>query len=177
MISKKKQKKGPIQICKRFSGRNRKFKRFFWPKSGGLQKKTKKRFSSQKRHEIRCQYTKNTNLGLDLHSSSPEPVNFSGAQSLLGGHNFRLGRRKQSFGGAWPRYAPPWRRVCLLLLQAKVFSDTQKNVHLLSTSRYLICLKYNSNFAQSWTALFRAFSSHRQPSASLTKLFPSWTRF
>ena len=35
----------------------------------------------------------------------------------------------------------------LLFLQAKVFSDTQKNVHLLSTSRYLICLKYNSNFA------------------------------
>ena len=27
--------------------------------------------------------------------------------------------------------------------------------------------------SQSWTALFRAFSSHRQPSASLTKLFPS----
>ena len=35
----------------------------------------------------------------------------------------------------------------LLLLQAKVFSDAQKNVHLLSTSTYLICLKYNSNFA------------------------------
>ena len=35
----------------------------------------------------------------------------------------------------------------LLLLQAKVFSDAQKNVHLLSTSRYLICLKYISNFA------------------------------
>ena len=35
----------------------------------------------------------------------------------------------------------------LLLLQAKVFFDAQKNVHLLSTSRYLICLKYNSNFA------------------------------
>ena len=34
----------------------------------------------------------------------------------------------------------------LLLLQAKVFSDAQKNMHLLSTSRYLICLKYNSNF-------------------------------
>ena len=30
--------------------------------------------------------------------------------------------------------------------------------------------------AQSWTALFRAFSSNRQPSASLTKLFLSWTR-
>ena len=35
----------------------------------------------------------------------------------------------------------------LLLLQAKVFSDAQKNVLLLSTSRYLICLKFNSNFA------------------------------
>ena len=35
----------------------------------------------------------------------------------------------------------------LLLLLAKVFSDAQKNVHLLSMSRYLICLKYNSNFA------------------------------
>ena len=31
--------------------------------------------------------------------------------------------------------------------------------------------------AQSWTALFRAFSSHRQPSASLTKLFPSFFFF
>ena len=27
----------------------------------------------------------NTNLNLDLHSSSPEPVNFFGAQSSLGG--------------------------------------------------------------------------------------------
>ena len=27
---------------------------------------------------------------------------------------------------------------------------------------------------QSWTALFRAFRSHRQPSAFLTKLFPSF---
>ena len=31
--------------------------------------------------------------------------------------------------------------------------------------------------AQSWTALFRAFSSHRQPSASPTKLFPSCCGF
>ena len=36
---------------------------------------------------------------------------------------------------------------------------------------------YGSSYnTQNWTALFRAFSSHRQPSASLTKLFPSWTR-
>ena len=42
------------------------------------------------------------------------------------------------------------------------------------------CVRYNfkNNYylTQSRTALFRAFSSHRQPSASLTKLFPSWTR-
>ena len=34
-------------------------------------------------------------------------------------------------------------------------------------------LRKSLRFAQTWTALFRAFSSHRQPSASLTKLFPS----
>ena len=31
--------------------------------------------------------------------------------------------------------------------------------------------------AQSWTALFRAFSSHQQPSASRTKLLPSCCGF
>ena len=59
----------------------------------------KKRSSSQKRHEIQCQSTKDTNLGLDLHSSSPEPVKFFGAQSSAGGAQL-------SFGGARPRYAP-----------------------------------------------------------------------
>ena len=104
---------------KGFSGQNREFKRFFRSKTGDLQKK--KRFSFQKCHEVRCQSTKstkiivaNTNFGLDLHSSSPEPVNFFGAQSSLGGDNFRLGGHKQSFGGARPRYAPPWSRVCLV---------------------------------------------------------------
>ena len=72
----------------------------------------KKRSSSQTRHEIRCQSTKNTNLGLDLPSSSPEPVNFFGAQFSLGGETiFVWGEHKQSFGGARPRYAPLWRRV------------------------------------------------------------------
>ena len=72
--------------CKGFFGQIRKFKRFFWLKTGDLQKK--KRCSSQKRHDIRCQSTKNTNLGLDLYSSSPEPVNFFGAQSSFGGAQF-----------------------------------------------------------------------------------------
>ena len=46
----------------------------------------KKGSSFQKFYEIRCESTKikkireaNTNLGLDLHSSSPEPVDFFGA--------------------------------------------------------------------------------------------------
>ena len=88
---------------KEFSGRNREFKRFFRPKTGDLQKK---RTSSQKCREIRCQSTKitkipvaNTNLGLNLHSSSPELVNFFGAQSSFEG-------AQAVFGGAWPRYAP-----------------------------------------------------------------------
>ena len=73
-----------------------------------LKWRPKKKFSSPKLHEIRCEFPKkqfllvnlgaiSTNLGvlgLDLHSSSPEPVN-----CFLGGH-------KQSFGGTQPRNAP-----------------------------------------------------------------------
>ena len=44
-------------------------------------------------------------LGLDLHSSCPEPVNLFGAQSSLGAH-------KQSFGEARPRNAFSWCRAC-----------------------------------------------------------------
>ena len=63
----------------------------------------KKMSSSQKFYEIRCESTKTTKkqfllansravntdlkvLGLDLHSSGPELVNFFGAQSSLRGH-------------------------------------------------------------------------------------------
>ena len=63
--------------------------------------KTKKRSSFKMFYEIRCESTKITKLravsmnlgvsGLDLHSKIPEPVNFFGAQSSLGGYNFRLG--------------------------------------------------------------------------------------
>ena len=73
----------------------------------------KKRSSSQKFYEIRCKSTKiskiravNINLGvlgLDLHFNSPEPVNFFGPQSSLGGAQF-------SFGGAqaviWGGHGP-----------------------------------------------------------------------
>ena len=66
----------------------------------------KKRSSSQKRHKIQCQSTKNTNLGFELRSRSPETVNFFGAQSSLGGAQFSFGEHKQPVGEAWPRYAP-----------------------------------------------------------------------
>ena len=121
---------------KGFCGRNRKFKRFFRPKTGDLQKKKglhrnykgfpaeianssvfsgrkqmiskrKKRSSSQKRHKIWCQSTKNTNLDLDLRSRSPDPVNFFRAQSSLGGAQFSFGGAQAlSLGGQGPGMPP-----------------------------------------------------------------------
>ena len=61
----------------------------------------KKGSSSQKRHKIWCKSSKNTNLDLDLCSKSPDPVNFFGAQSSLGGAQFSFGRNKHSVGGAY----------------------------------------------------------------------------
>ena len=107
-----------------------KFLRFFSNSEVKTKKeKKKKRSSFQNLNAIRCKYTKitkkqflltssravNTNLGvlgLALHSSSPESVNFFGAQSSLGGHNFRLGGAQVVIWGAQHRNAPPWRRAC-----------------------------------------------------------------
>ena len=94
---------------KGFSGWNRKFKRFFRPKTGDLKKR--KRSSSQKRHKIWCQSTKNTNLDLDLRSRSPEPINFFGAQSSLGGAQFSFGRAQAVSWRGTALVCPPWRRV------------------------------------------------------------------
>ena len=74
----------------------------------------KKRSSSPKFHEIRCQSTKiakvplaNTNLGLDLHFSSPKPVNFFEEQSSLGGGTiFVWGGTSSHLGGHGPRLPP-----------------------------------------------------------------------
>ena len=76
----------------------------------------KKSLPSQKFYEIRCESTKitkirvvNTNLrvlGLDLHSSSPEPVNFFGTQFSLGGAQFSFGGRRQSYRGHGPCMPP-----------------------------------------------------------------------
>ena len=79
----------------------------------------KKRSSSQNLNEIRYKPTKitkkqflltnfraiNTNLGvlgLDLHSSSPEPVNFYRAQSSIGGAQFSF----RGHGAGMPPVAP-----------------------------------------------------------------------
>ena len=65
---------------------------------------------------IRCESIKitkiqavNTNfgvLGLDLNFKSPEPVNFFGAQSSLGGHNFCLGGPSSHLEGHGPGMPP-----------------------------------------------------------------------
>ena len=98
-----------------------KFLRFF--SNSELKTKTKKKSSSQNLNEIRCKFTKIpkkqfllTNsravniylgvLGLELHSSSTESVNFFGAQFSLGGAQFSFGGHKQSFGGARPGMPP-----------------------------------------------------------------------
>ena len=78
----------------------------------------KKRSSSQKFYEIRCESTKitkiravNTNLGvlgLDFHSNSLEPVNFFGAQSSLGNAQFSFGGAQAViWGGHGPGMPPP----------------------------------------------------------------------
>ena len=88
----------------------------------------KKRSSSQNLNEIRRKFTKITKtqflltnsravntglgiLGLDLHSSSLEPVNFFGAQSSLGGH-------KHSFGGHGQECPLPLRRAWLKVIRS-----------------------------------------------------------
>ena len=44
--------------------------------------------------------------GLEMRSSGTNPVTFFGAQSSLGGHNFRLGGHKRWFGGHGSRNSP-----------------------------------------------------------------------
>ena len=105
VISKKKtKKKCLLQICKRFSGQNRKFKRFFRPKSGGLQtKKTEKGL-----------HPKNVMKSGVSPQKTPiwAPICTPVAPSLLisPGHSPCLGGTSSHLGGTAP-VCPPWRRV------------------------------------------------------------------
>ena len=88
-----------------------------------LKWRPKKGSSSQKIYEIRCESTKiakkqfllansravNTNLGvlgLDLHSKLPEPVNFFGTQSSLGGAQFSFAGTSSHLAGHGPVMPP-----------------------------------------------------------------------
>ena len=106
---------------KGFSGRKRKFKRYFRPKTGDLQKKKsslilrgifwpqseKKRSSSQKRHEIRCQSTKNTIWAWICTPVAPSLLISSGHSHRLGGRNFRLGGAQAVIWGGTAPVCPP----------------------------------------------------------------------
>ena len=158
---------------KGFSGRNRKFKRFFQPKTDDLQKKEiardfpaeignssgfsgqKQVISQKKRSSLKLQgifrpkseiqavfpakkkvfipktsqnlvsVHKNTDLDLDLRSRSPEPVNFFGAQSSLGGN-------KQSVGGhghGMPPVAPGLGQSKEILIFIAIFTGTAVRWH------------------------------------------------
>ena len=114
---------------KKFSCRNRKFKRFFRPKTSDLQKKKVfskiardfppeignssgvsgwKQVISKKKKGL---HPKNViKSGVSPQKTpiwAPSLLISSGHSPRLGGgHNFRLGGHKQSLGGARPRYAP-----------------------------------------------------------------------
>ena len=91
-------------------------------------------------HEIFCAIQKREFLTCMLCSKLPSKLEFHRKFQV----NSLLSFRVKHFSAASTELLATMSNS--LLLEAKVFSDAPKNVHLLSTSRYLICLKYNSNF-------------------------------
>ena len=96
-----------LAIFREFLGKDQKKKDFrpkSFMKSGESTKTTKKQFLLANSRAV------NINLGvlgLDLHSSSPEPVNFFGHSPRLGGgHNFCLGGTSSHLGGHGPGMPP-----------------------------------------------------------------------
>ena len=67
-------------------------------------------------------------------------------------------------------------QYCKVAKEKKQFcfklNDSQKFFSVARAEQQRSTVLKCCNFAQSWTALFRAFSSHRQPSASLIKVIP-----
>ena len=125
MISKKKKVFTKIPCSKGLSGRNQKFKCFFRLKTGDLQKKKGlhpkivMKFSvSPQRLPKYCSQTPIWAWICTPVRSSPKPVNFFAAQSLLGGAQFL-------FGGAQSQNAPllwrqAWNRINGLFLRVPV---------------------------------------------------------
>ena len=98
-----------IKNLEGFSCRNQKFKRFFRPKTGDLQKKKGLHPKNVIKSGVIRKYRWQTSIWAPLCTSeAPDLLIFSEHSPRLGGeHNFRLGGHKQSFGGARPRNAPP----------------------------------------------------------------------
>ena len=92
---------------KGFSGRNRKFKRFFRPKTGYHQKKKKKKGLHSKNVTKSGVSPQKTLIWTSICApEAPSLLISSGHSPRLGGHNFRLGGHKQSVGGHGPRMPP-----------------------------------------------------------------------
>ena len=91
---------------KGFSGQNRKFKRFFRPKTGDLQKQKK---GLHPKNVMKSDVSpQKTPIWASICTPvAPSLLISSGHSPRLGGTIFVWGGHKQSFGGARPRYAPP----------------------------------------------------------------------
>ena len=94
---------------KGFSGQNRKFKRFFRPKTGDLQKKKGLHLKNVTKSGVSPQKTL---IWTSICApEAPSLLISSGHSPRFGGHNFRLGGAQAvSWGGTAP-VCPPWRRV------------------------------------------------------------------
>ena len=115
-------KKGLHWNCKGFSGRNRESKRFFRPKTSDIKKKEKKKkvfipkmswnpVSVHKNYEnTDDKYQFRPRFALQ----KPRPCWFLWGAVLAWGRGtiFVWGGTSSHLGGARPRNAPPWRRVC-----------------------------------------------------------------
>ena len=70
-----------------------------------------------------------------MHSSSPQPISFVGAQPSLGGHNFRLGGTSSHLGGTAPECPPrgagPVKKAGKWSYQLDQSNDTGKNAQLM----------------------------------------------
>ena len=78
--------------------------------------------------------------------------------------------RQTTFYASGPTVIGQWSCIWVLIL----FLCWEFEIKFLKHSS---SMRKDKNLAQSWTALYRAFSSHRQPSSPLTKLFPSFFFF
>ena len=160
---------------------------FFRQKLGDLQKKKKKKRSSSKFKAIFLpKFRKFKRFRGGSFRMGGAIFNFSRKIGLKSTKNMRFCILHKPMGGARAPPAPPpgYATVCYAyseinpIILASSFSNWVLEELCRSVQYTAVELNLILNiYVRSWTALFRAFSSHRQPSASLTKLFPSCCGF